>query len=156
MSRIGYFLIALPFLGFQSLIVQAGTSVEPDTSIGAVHRRGHIIDMTYNDDRARRVLLSESEPGYREVEHLFLGALARSQHADQCCPNGQPKVSISFRHPYFVQWGDQPVLIERLTLAEDSSSDRHYLLLNDALVFYPRTDNQNFTLLMDWSEGAHN
>jgi|TARA_R100001039_G_C1807520_1_gene81220 hypothetical protein len=102
----------------------------------------------------RQFLIGYSEKGFRELEHLFLGALSRGYSVAPCCDKEPShRISLHLATPYYVNIGTTPVLIEKIDMAwpKGFGNPSPHLILNDQLEIEPDASSQSFNLLAEWA-----
>lgn len=107
-----------------------------------------------SEGKNQRFIVGASDQGFRELKHLFLGAVSGSTSISQCCdPTSNAKVSLHLASPRYVHMGTEVIIIERVDMVwpKGRREQEAYLVLNDRFALRPSQTSRSFGLLSEWA-----
>lgn len=132
-------LTCMAILGCQSTSSSVSPRLAPGVIVGSAVFRDFIVH--------------ENEPGFSELQTLFLASLSASSSVKPCCssfPAGK-EIELHLREPYYLLFGLESHLVTSVKLTWPALAGKPYFVLNEQYQLMPSEGSKSTTHLLIWA-----
>ncbi|MDQ2077555.1 hypothetical protein [Marinimicrobium sp. ABcell2] len=155
-AAIGCFLFTVLTVGSVSAVaVIAESRLQDPVERPAIPTRLRKPYVVATEGESERFVVGSADQGFRELKHLFLGAISGAESISECCDKiNQSKISLHLASAHFIRVGNEVVIIEKVDMVWPRgwrNKKGAYLVLNDRLAITPNPSSRSFNLLAEWA-----